>query len=307
MSGMRNAPPISISSPRETGTSRPLARVLRISRTAAALLLTTVASAGPVRSRSRERTWSSRSPRRPVSRLISNAVAPAKAAAAAAAASGGRGARPRLVCSTVPVRLNTWRWLVANCFAKASAAASSTASAGVPKAAWARRRSSSARRAARVAGRPKRIISSSPAAACRRASTDGNGLGISGCYAANDPGGTMTTIEIPTLRTERLVLRALRADDLEPFAAMHANPEVVRHLGSGRTRSREETWDAMARSLGQWALRGYGMFAVEDAATGRFVGRTGILHSLEWPEAELAYGLDQPYWGRGLATESAMA
>ena len=63
----------------------------------------------------------------------------------------------------------------------------------------------------------------------------------------------------------------------------------------------------MARSLGQWALRGYGMFAVEDAATGRFVGRTGILHSLEWPEAELAYGLDQPYWGRGLATESAMA
>ena len=50
MSGMRKAPPISISSPRETIASRPRARVLTASRTAAALLLTTVASSAPVSS-----------------------------------------------------------------------------------------------------------------------------------------------------------------------------------------------------------------------------------------------------------------
>ena len=117
----------------------------------------------------------------------------------------------------------------------------------------------------------------------------------------------MTLIKIPTLRTRRLVLRALRADDLEPFAAMNADPEVMRYLGSGRARTRGETWDMMARMLGQWGLRGYGMFAVEDAASGRFAGRSGILHTLEWPEPELAYGLDRPFWGQGLATESAVA
>jgi len=115
----------------------------------------------------------------------------------------------------------------------------------------------------------------------------------------------MTRIEIPTLRTKRLVLRALRADDLAPFAAMQANPEVMRHLGSGKPRSEAETWDMMARMLGQWGLRGYGMFAVE--CEGRFIGRSGILHALDWPEAELAYGVDEPYWGKGLATESAIA
>ena len=115
----------------------------------------------------------------------------------------------------------------------------------------------------------------------------------------------MTLIKIPTLRTPRLVLRAMCADDQAPFAAMNANPEVMRYLGSGKTRTEAETWDMMARMLGQWGLRGYGMFALEYS--GRFIGRSGILHALDWPEPELAYGVDQPYWGQGLATESAIA
>ena len=57
MSGMRNSPPISISSPRETMTSRPWASVSRASSTAAALLLTTSASSAPVSRRSSASTW----------------------------------------------------------------------------------------------------------------------------------------------------------------------------------------------------------------------------------------------------------
>jgi RimJ/RimL family protein N-acetyltransferase len=113
------------------------------------------------------------------------------------------------------------------------------------------------------------------------------------------------TAAIPTLLTPRLTLRALRAEDLDAFAAMHANPEVMKTLGTGVTRTRAETWDIMARMLGQWALRGYGMFAVVENASGRFIGRAGILHPYEWEGPELAYGLDQPYWGRGYATEAA--
>ena len=62
----------------------------------------------------------------------------------------------------------------------------------------------------------------------------------------------------------------------------------------------------MERSLGQWSLRGYGLFAVEPA-DGRFAGWAGILHPVDWPEPELGYSLGQPFLGQGLATEAARA
>ncbi len=115
-----------------------------------------------------------------------------------------------------------------------------------------------------------------------------------------------TRVTIPDLATARLRLRAFRAADLDAFAAMQTEPEVMRHIGTGLPRSREETWRGMEAFLGQWVLRGYGIFALEDAQ-GRFVGRAGILHPFDWPEPELAYALDRPFWGIGLATEAATA
>ena len=113
-----------------------------------------------------------------------------------------------------------------------------------------------------------------------------------------------TTFEIPTLHTDRLTLRAFQAADLDALAAMQANPEVRRFLG-GNLLSRADSWSQMERILGQWALRGYSMFAV--VAEGHCAGWAGVLHPLEWPEPELAYSLDQPFWGRGFATEAVRA
>ena len=112
---------------------------------------------------------------------------------------------------------------------------------------------------------------------------------------------------IPTLCTPRLTLRALTATDLDRFAAFNANADVTRYLGAGTTRTRAETWSAMTSMLGQWALRGYGMLAITERGSDLFIGRAGLLHPYEWPEPELAYGLDQPYWGHGYATEAAAA
>lgn len=116
----------------------------------------------------------------------------------------------------------------------------------------------------------------------------------------------MTTFEIPTLHTLRLTLRAFRASDWDAFAAMEAREEVQRYRG-GKPLTREQAWELIQFQLGQWALRGYGRFALERAADGRFIGCAGILHPLDWPEPELAYSVDQPYWGEGLATEAAAA
>ena len=117
----------------------------------------------------------------------------------------------------------------------------------------------------------------------------------------------MTAFEIPEVVTARLRLRAFRAADLDAYAAMQANPEVMRYLLTGNTATRAQVWYTMAASTGAWALRGYGMWAVETIAGGDFIGSVGVFEPLDWPEPEIAYSLDQPFWHRGFATEAAAA
>jgi RimJ/RimL family protein N-acetyltransferase len=113
---------------------------------------------------------------------------------------------------------------------------------------------------------------------------------------------------IPTLETERLVLRAFRQTDLPALAAMQSDPDVMRFLGaSGAPRDRYESWVGMAALMGQWALKGYGLWAWEERATQRFIGRGGILDFEGWPEPEIAYALDRPFWGQGYAQEACRA
>jgi len=116
---------------------------------------------------------------------------------------------------------------------------------------------------------------------------------------------------VPVLTTGRLTLRGFRQSDLDAFAAMQADAEVMRFLGTGATagrpRTRDESWTSMALFMGQWALKGYGSFAVEERATGGFIGRAGILHLAGWPEPELAFAFARAAWGRGLAGEACRA
>jgi len=117
----------------------------------------------------------------------------------------------------------------------------------------------------------------------------------------------MTTFDIPTVETARLRLRAFHAADLDAYSAMQANPNVMRYLLIVQTATRVQVWYTMLTAAGSWALRGYGMWAVEEVAGGRFIGSVGIFEPLDWPEPEIAYSLDEPYWHRGFATEAAAA
>ncbi len=112
----------------------------------------------------------------------------------------------------------------------------------------------------------------------------------------------------PVLSTERLRLRQFRADDLDDYAALCADPEVMRHLSAGgETLSREDAWRQMAMFSGHWQLRGYGMWVAEERLSGRFVGRIGLHFPEGFPDRELGWALARPFWGRGLATEAARA
>ena len=107
------------------------------------------------------------------------------------------------------------------------------------------------------------------------------------------------------LETDRLILRMWREEtDFEPFAALSADPEVMRYLG-GKPLDRLEAWRNFAFHVGHWQLRGYGHFAVEEKATNKFIGRIGFLNPVGWPAFEIGWTLARDSWGKGYATEGA--
>ncbi|HEX8889604.1 MAG TPA: GNAT family N-acetyltransferase [Pyrinomonadaceae bacterium] len=107
-----------------------------------------------------------------------------------------------------------------------------------------------------------------------------------------------------TLETERLILRQWSEDDFEDYAAICADPEVMRYLG-GKPFTRLEAWRHMAFLIGHWQLRGYGHWAVEEKATGRVIGRLGFLNPEGWPGFEVGWTLARDAWGKGYASEGA--
>lgn len=115
----------------------------------------------------------------------------------------------------------------------------------------------------------------------------------------------MTTALGPTLTTERLILRPPIEADLDGWAAFMADEEAARFLGGPQPRP--TAWRAMAAMVGSWSLRGLAMFSVIERASGRWVGRLGPWSPEGWPGTEVGWGLAREAWGKGYATEGAIA
>lgn len=111
----------------------------------------------------------------------------------------------------------------------------------------------------------------------------------------------------PELRTERLLLRAWGESDLAPFAALNADPEVMRHFPGPM--SRAESDDQAARIRAAFDGADVGLWAVE--ADGEFIGFTGLSRprftAPFTPAVEVGWRLARHAWGHGYATEAARA
>jgi len=114
---------------------------------------------------------------------------------------------------------------------------------------------------------------------------------------------------LPELRTERLVLRAWDEGDLAPFAALNADPEVMRHFPA--TLTREQSDEMVGRLYARAAQGRPSLWAVEVPGVARFIGFVGLLEpSFEAPFTpcvEVGWRLAKEHWGKGYAPEGARA
>jgi RimJ/RimL family protein N-acetyltransferase len=116
---------------------------------------------------------------------------------------------------------------------------------------------------------------------------------------------------MPVILTDRLMLRRWTQDDHAPFAAICADPEVMRYIGDGSIRTAVQSAQAIERFERGWVERGYGLFAVEAKQTGNFLGFTGLSLPDFLPEVlpsvEIGWRLARSSWGNGYASEAAAA
>ncbi len=112
-------------------------------------------------------------------------------------------------------------------------------------------------------------------------------------------------MQFPALRTERLILRPWQDADLEPFAALNADPAVMEYFPSLLSRAQS---DAMAdRIRSHFERYGYGLWAIEVPGVAPFIGFTGLNRPSFMPDVEVGWRLARSYWRAGYATEAARA
>ncbi len=112
-------------------------------------------------------------------------------------------------------------------------------------------------------------------------------------------------MNIPTIHTERLILRGFIPADYEPLCAILGDRDVLRYLPNTEPFPPEVVERIIQRQGVHWQEHGYGWYALEDRQTGEMVGWCGLNVLDETGETEIKYLLKQSHWGCGLATEAA--
>lgn len=111
------------------------------------------------------------------------------------------------------------------------------------------------------------------------------------------------------IKTKRLLLRPWKDNDIESFAAMNADKQVMKYFPQVLTRG--ESYSLLKKISTHIEKTGWGFWAVEVPGISNFIGFIGLspvsFRAHFTPAIEIGWRLDLPYWGKGYATEGALA
>ncbi len=120
-------------------------------------------------------------------------------------------------------------------------------------------------------------------------------------------------MDVPVVETERLILRGHTLEDFAAYAAMRADPVVMKFIGMGEPIAEEEAWTNFRSMAGHWQFLNYGVWAIEEKTSGTLIGSIGYTDKKR-PFAHPASGAPEMGWslasaahGKGFASEALRA
>lgn len=113
------------------------------------------------------------------------------------------------------------------------------------------------------------------------------------------------------IETDRLILRDLELTDAQGIFELDSDSEVHEYLGNHPIKTLEEAEDIIRFIRNQYITNGIGRWAIIDKKTKEFIGWSGLKYEEvlrdNFSYYDLGYRLIKKYWGRGIATETAIA
>ncbi len=116
-----------------------------------------------------------------------------------------------------------------------------------------------------------------------------------------------SVVKIPTIRTSRLVLRALDEADAKPMHEIFCGEAFIRYLPNPEPPPLDRLERVIAGQRRHWAEHGHGWWGLELAGHGEFIGWSGLQFIQETQQTEVAFFVKRELWGQGYATEAGMA
>jgi len=107
------------------------------------------------------------------------------------------------------------------------------------------------------------------------------------------------------IETKDVFLRKFTDDDLPAMSRMYADEDVMKYIGLGGAVDENATRQMLSAFIRSYKIKGFGIWGCVDKLTGELIGHCGF-NTLPDGNIEIAYLLDKPYWGRGIATSIAL-
>ncbi|WP_163836174.1 GNAT family N-acetyltransferase [Spartinivicinus ruber] len=114
-------------------------------------------------------------------------------------------------------------------------------------------------------------------------------------------------VDVPVIKTNRLILRGFDHSDLDAYARICQNPDFMKFLSAGKPLTREQAWEQIEFIINHWSEHNCGLWAVVEQSTNELIGRVGLQYSDDWDGLQIGWALSPAHWRKGYATEAVQS